>query len=150
MAKKKSKGRRKKPAFSVLNALEAYAYATIMTEGIAGTSPFGLILGDTDLGMQTNSTGLGAAGSWDSMRGSQQLGTTTVGAGEISLGDMVKEPAMALGQMQSNFRSNIIPMAVAAFTVRIGFKFGKRALRGPISSVNRNIVRPALGHSIRL
>jgi hypothetical protein len=150
MAKKKGKGRRRKPAFSILNALEAYTYATIMTEGIAGTSPFGLILGDTDLGMSQSTTGLGAAGSWDSMRGSQQLGSTMTGAGEISLGDMMKEPGLALGQMQSNFRSNIVPMALAAFTVRIGFKFGKRALRGPISSVNRNIVKPALGAGIRL
>lgn len=149
MAKRKTK-RRKKAAFSILNALEAYSYATIMTEGIAGTSPFGLILGDTNLAGTTNSTGLAADGTWDSMRGSQTLSTSVTGAGEISLGDMMKEPGLALATMQSNFMSNIIPMSVAAFTVRIGFKFGKRALRGPISSVNRSIIKPALGAGIRL
>ena len=47
MAKRKRKTRRSR-AFSVLNALEAYVYANILTEGVAGTSPIGLITGDTD------------------------------------------------------------------------------------------------------
>jgi len=143
MARKKKRSRRRQ-SFSILNALEAYAYATIMTEGVAGTSPIGFITGEGDLGMSVTTTG------GDSWRGSQTLSTEMVGAGEISLADLAKEPGMALTTMSANFQNNLLPMAIAGVTTRIGFKFGKRLLRGPISSVNRNIIKPALGAGIRL
>jgi len=52
--------------------------------------------------------------------------------------------------MGMNFSNNLLPMAIAGFTTAISFKVGKRLLRGPISSVNRNIIKPALGAGIRL
>jgi len=52
MARKKKRSRRR-PAFSILNALEAYVYATILTEGVAGTGPIGFITGEGDLGYTT-------------------------------------------------------------------------------------------------
>ena len=147
MARRKTKRRRRAKSFSVLNALEAYAYATIMTEGVAGTSPWGFVTGATDIGTVTTRTGLGMG---EYGRGSQQLSTVNVGTGEISLGDLAQEPALALSTMSANFQSNIIPMALSAFGVRIGFKVGKRLLRAPIASVNRSIIKPALGAGIRL
>ena len=139
-ARKKKRTYRRK-SFSVLNALEAYVYATILTEGVAGTSPIGLITGATDLGTKMTSVGMGS-------RPEQTLQVT--GAGEISLGDILSEPQLALSTMSSNFQSNLAPMAIAAFTTSMTFRIGKRLLRRPINNINRNIMKPALGAGIKL
>jgi len=114
-----------------------------MTEGIAGTSPWGFITGSADL-----------KGSFQGQFMQYATGETgaveVTGAGEISLGDLATNPGTALTQMGMNFQANLLPMSIAGFTTAIGFKVGKRLLRGPISSVNRNIIVPALGKGIRL
>ena len=94
MAKKKRRTRRRS-SFSVLNALEAYVYATILTEGVAGTSPIGLITGATDIGSTVlkTSTGLGSEMS---------MSTVVTGADAISLGDIATEPALAFSSNQQN------------------------------------------------
>ena len=140
---RKKKTRRKKPAFSILNAIEALAYGSLITEGVAGTSLSGFLFGDTNLGMTTTTTG-------DSWHGSQTLSTNIVGAGEISLGDIITEPSLAISTMTTNFQNNILPMALGAFGISVTFRVGKRLLRKPISSVNRNLIKPALGAGIRL
>jgi len=140
---RKKKTRRKKPAFSILNAIEALAYGSLITEGVAGTSITGFLFGDTNLGMQTTTTS-------DSWHGTQTLSTNLVGEGEISLGDIVTEPSLAISQMTQNFQANVLPMALAAFGISVSFRVGKRLLRKPISSVNRNLIKPALGAGIRL
>ena len=146
MAKKKRRSRRR-AAFSVLNALEAYVYATILTEGIAGTSPIGMITGATDLSRQTTSTSLGM-GTFG--RDMQTLSTTVRGAQAISLGDIATEPGLAFSTMANNFQANLVPMAFAAFGTSFTFRIGKRLLRRPINNVNRNLIKPALGAGIKL
>jgi len=122
MAKKRKRSRRRN-TFSVINALEAYVYATILTEGVAGTSPIGLLTGATDIGSTTlkTSTGLGS-----------EIGLTTVvtGADAISLGDIATEPALAFSTMASNFQANLVPMAFAAFGTSFTFRIGKRLYAG--------------------
>lgn len=146
MAKKKRRSRRR-AAFSVLNALEAYVYATILTEGIAGTSPIGMITGATDLSRQTTSTSLGM-GTFG--RNMQTLSSTVTGAQAISLGDIATEPGLAFSTMANNFQANLVPMAFAAFGTSFTFRIGKRLLRRPINNVNRNLIKPALGAGIKL
>ena len=138
MAKRKSKRRRSRKSFSVLNALEAYVYATILTEGVAGTSPMGLITGATDLKSTVTTGGVG--------RGDMVIS----GQGEISLGDIMSNPSLALDTMATNFQSNLAPMAIAAFSTSMAFRIGKRVLRRPIANINRNIMKPALGAGIKL
>lgn len=134
---KKRKSRRAK-SFSVINALEAYVYATILTEGVAGTSPWGFITGASDIVQRTHYTGV-------------QEGTTSwSGTGEISVGDLMTEPSVALDTMANNFQSNLAPMAIAAFGTSITFRIGKKLLRRPIANINRNIMKPALGAGIKL
>ena len=144
MAKKRKRSRRRS-SFSVINALEAYVYATILTEGVAGTSPIGLLTGATDLtqvsGMLTKQQTSGDFGGG---------GMITVGGDAISLGDIATEPALAFSTMANNFQANLIPMAFAAFGTSFTFRIGKRLLRRPISNINRNIIKPALGAGIRL
>jgi len=144
MPRKKRKTRRSR-AFSVLNALEAYVYATILTEGVAGTSPVGFLTGDADLGMKS-----GTASGRPLWTGQTAEGLQIVGSGEISLGDLISEPGLAISQMAGNFQSNLAPMAIAAFGTSVTFRIGKRLLRKPINNINRNIMKPALGAGIKL
>jgi len=129
---------------SILNALEAYTYASILTEGVAGTSPYGMITGATDIGTASvaNDPGVGGYGVTYSMQ--------TVGATEISLGDIVSNPGIALSEMSKNLQNNLVPMAVASLTTGVAFRFGKRLLRRPINNINRNIMKPLLGAGIKL
>ena len=138
--RRKRKTRRSR-SFSLINALEAYTYASILSEGVAGTSPWGMITGATDLGYTTESTGMGAY---------SQMIQTPVGAGEISLGDIVSQPGQALSVMSTNLQNNLVPMAVASLVTGVGFRFGKRLLRRPIGNINRNIMKPLLGAGIKL
>ena len=101
--RRKSRKRRARRSFSLLNALESYTYAAIITENVAGTSPWGLLTGKT-----------------------------------------------ALGIMSANFQTNLIPMAIQAATVGVGFRIGKRLLRMPLANINRNLVKPMLGAGIRI
>ena len=141
MARRKKAKRRSKPAFSILNAIEALAYGSLLTEGIAGTSITGFIFGDKDLGM----VNVAAADSWNT---STHL--ELQGAGEISLADIVSEPSLAITTMTNNFQANILPMALAAFGISITFRIGRRLLRRPLASVNKNLITPALGKGIRM
>jgi len=145
----KSKRRRGPRSVSLLNALEAYTYGAILSEGIAGTSPWGLLTGATDIGYATSTS---YADGWGAGYAGYQPTTSTVavGTGQISLGDIISEPGQALGVMTSNFQSNMIPMAVQSLAVGVGFRFGKRLLRRPLANINRNIMKPMLGAGIKL
>ena len=98
----------------------------------------GLITGATDLKSTVTTGGVG--------RGDLVIS----GQGEISLGDIMSNPSLALDTMATNFQSNLAPMAIAAFTTSMAFRIGKRVLRRPISNINRNIMKPALGAGIKL
>jgi len=139
----KSKRSRRKPAFKILNALEALVYTGILTTGIAGTSPWGFITGKGDLAYTEV-----ASGSWEDAYKSGTLEMT--GQGELSLADIMKEPGLAIAQMSTNFGNNLAPMAIAAFTTGVTFSVGRRLLRRPINNINRNIMKPMLGAGIKL
>ena len=70
--------------------------------------------------------------------------------GQVTLQDLVKNPQDAIQSMASMFQSNLIPMATAAFTTSISFRIGRKLLRMPINNINRNLIRPALGRTVRL
>lgn len=142
--RRRTKRRRGPRAVSLINALEAYTYASILSEGLAGTSPWGMLTGSTDIGqsMVTVNPGMGGYGITQELR--------TVGASEISLGDVVSNPGLALSEMSKNLQSNLIPMAVASLVTGVSFRFGKRLLRRPIANINRNIMKPLLGAGVKL
>ena len=98
-----------------------------------------MITGATDIGTVQRSEGLGSI-----------MYSETVGAKEISLGDIVSNPGLALGEMANNLQSNLVPMAVSSLVTGISFRFGKRILRRPIGNINRNIMKPLLGAGIKL
>lgn len=138
MVRRKAKPKRRRSrAISALNLLESYTYASILSQGLAGTSPVGMITGQTDIYAPSASQ---LAVNPMSYRNPDQV---------VSLGDIINQPSLAVGALQSNFMSNYQAMAVQAFGTRLAFKFGKRLLRQPIANVNRNIMKP-LGVGIKL
>lgn len=130
----KRKSRRGPKTISILNAMEAYAYANLLSTGLMGTTPWEAITGKSDIG-------------YTQMSGSTAM--TLVGADKISLSEIVSSPDLALATMQNNFMNNYQSMAIQAASISIGFRLGKRLLRKPLASVNRNLVKP-LGLGVRL
>ena len=130
--RKKSKRRRGPKMFSVISAIESYAYANLLTEGLAGNSPVGFITGGSDIAY-----------------GSSNGVMTVSGAGQLSLSEIITHPTTAFTGMQANFMQNYQTMAVQAIGIGVGFKVAKKLLRRPISNVNRNIMKP-LGIGIKL
>jgi len=132
----KRKAPRRSRAVSALNVLESYMYANILTQGLAGSSPIEMVTGASDL-----------------RQNQQTIGSSTYtfvsGAGQISLGDIVQSPGLALETLSDNFMSNYQNMAVQSILTGLTFKFGKKLLRRPISNINRNLMKP-LGVGIKL
>jgi len=144
MARRKKSTRRRSPkTTSLLNVAEAYAQANVLTSGALGTTPVGFVMGATDLGMQRQAS---IGGGY---LGSASTSMQAVGGGAISLGDIVSQPDQAFGIIQSNVMGNWQEMIVQSAGINIGFRLGKRLLRRPISSVNRNIFKQ-LGIGVRL
>ena len=129
--RKKAKRRRSPKTISLLNIAESYAYASVLTGGLMGNSPVGILGFD----------GSGAAG------GAGYGMTTTNGA--MTLSSIVSDPGTSFDSMSANFMANYQAMAVSAIGIGITFKFAKKLLRKPISNVNRNLMKP-LGIGVRL
>jgi len=139
VAKRKKAPRRRKKEFSLWDAGVAIGNLTILTEGALGTSPLSFITGKQDLGTKTSS-------GWGDMvlAGS----TSVVGAEEISLADLLSEPALAYSQIANNMRSNAMGMAVTAVGFNVGAKVIRRLLRQPINSSNKMIRQLGMGVKI--
>lgn len=133
MARRKKTTRRRSPkTFKIINAIEAYAYANLLTQGIAGSGPVGFLTGGSDISM-------------DYSNGALQV----TGADQLSLSEIVTNPGAAFAGMQTNFMANYQNMAVQAVTISIGFRLAKRLLRKPINTVNRELIKP-LGIGVAL
>jgi hypothetical protein len=139
MAPRRKKKRVVRRSFSLLNALESYTYASILSQGIAGTTPFGMLTGEGDLGTTP---------IYDGRLGVSDMVVT--GQDQISLADIAKNPGLAFSEMGKNLQANIVPMAVASLMTGVSFRFGRRLLRRPLSNINRNLVKPMLGAGIRI
>ena len=113
MARRRTKTKRRSgpKAMSVINAMEAYAYANLLSQGLAGTSPYNFLTGSSDIGYSTVS-------------GSTEM--TLMGAEQISLSELVTSPDLAFGAMQTNFANNYQAMAIQAATIGISFRLGKK------------------------
>jgi len=134
MARRRAaKRRRRSRTFSILNGIEAYTYASILTNGAFGTTPFGFFKGEGDVTYQAYGAGAGY-----------------YGLDQISLMDIVKEPGQALQVASNNLQSSLVPMAIQSMLVSVGFRLGKRLLSRPIGNINRNIMTPLLGKTIKV
>ena len=146
MARRKAKKRsRRTRTFSILGAVESYAYASILTEGLFDATPVEFLTAGDNI----------YQGSWnpDTVQTyflqNPQAGAD-YGANPLSLRDIISNPGFAANAIIGRGRANVIPMVFSAATVNIGMRLFKRALRKPLANVNRNLVKPMLGAGIRL
>lgn len=140
MARKmKTKRTRRRKSFSLLNAAESYVYLDIIMRGTTGTGPVGFFTGDYDI-KQVTDPGLGMGV------------TSTYGASQVSLRDLLNDPGLSLQAIGSNLMDSqrVANMAIASLLTSVSFRVGKRLLRNPINNVNRNIVRPMLGAGVKI
>ena len=129
--RKKSRRRRSPKTISLLNIAESYAYATVLTGGVMGNSPVGVL-------------------GFDGSAGGAGYGmTTTNGAGSMTLTSIVSDPGSSFDTMSANFMANYQAMAVSAIGIGLTFKFAKKLLRKPIANVNRNLLSP-IGIGVKL
>lgn len=141
MARRKAKSRpRRSRAISILNVLESYSYASILSMGALGSSPYEAVFGEGDI----SSTAINPI-----YGGGSEAYQMASGAQAISLSDMIKNPTAALNTVTGNVMQNWQAMAAQTFFVGFGFKFGKRLMRRPLANVQRNLIKP-LGLGIRI
>lgn len=126
--RKKATRRRRAKTISLINLAESYAYASILTGGVMGNSPVGVL-------------GFDSAGA-----GSTAMTTTN---GGVTLSSIVSDPGTSFDSMQSMFMANYQAMAVSAIGVSITMKFARKLLAKPIRNVNRNLMAP-LGIGVRI
>jgi|TARA_R110002074_G_scaffold264775_1_gene436933 hypothetical protein len=133
----KRKAPRRSRGISVLNTLESYAYASILSRGLMGNSPLGVISGGSDI--RAPSAAYTAGGG----------SLTYVNADNtVSLSEIISSPDLALQAISQNAMANWQYMAGASFATGFGFRLGKKLLRRPLSNVQRNIVVPLLGKGV--
>jgi len=145
--RRKATRRRRSRSFSILNAVESYAYASIMTQGLFDASPVEFLTGSD------NVTESGLALTPDQTQNyfpnNPNLGAT-YGANPLSLADIVGNPSFAANAIIGRGRANALGMAMQAATVSVSMRLFKRLLRRPISNIQRNLIKPALGAGVRL
>ena len=126
--RKKAIRRRRAKTISLMNLAESYAYASLITGGVMGNSPVGVL-------------GFEGAGA-----GSTAMTTTN---GGLTLQSIISDPGTSFDSMQANFMANYQAMAVSAIGIGVTMKFAKKLLRKPIANVNRNLMSP-LGIGVRI
>jgi len=148
MVRRKAKTRRRGTrSFSILNAIESYAYANILTRGMFAANPVEFLTGEGDLAPSATWTESGLYGSTSWLVDGTGGGP---GATPMSLADLIKSPSYALAVTTYRAQANLPSMLMQSLGTGIGFRVLKRVLRAPISNVNRNIVRPIMGKTVRL
>ena len=149
MAPRKKKTRRRSSrTFRVLNAVEAYLYANVLSMGLFNTSPLGFLTGPGDITNKSDFSYNAVVTQFGNSITSP--GYASVGADQISLMDIINNPTYALATAQGRGTANLIGMAMQAATIGVGMRVAKSLLRRPIASVNRNIMKPLCARSVAL
>jgi len=68
----------------------------------------------------------------------------------VSLGELIQSPDLAFQALSSNVMNNWKSAFVETLAVGVSFRFGKRLLSRPINNINRNIMKPLLGSTIKI
>ena len=131
MARRKKAPRRRR-TFSILNALESLIYANILTENIAGANVAQFVLGNQAPG------GSGSGFNYGGLGGSGQ-----------SIAEIIKDPSLLM-VMANRGSQNFVNIVAQSFMTGLAFRFGKRLMRRQLSSISRNLIKPALGAGVRL
>ena len=117
MARRKAAPRRRRPkVISLLNIGEGIAQANIVTQAFLGTSAIGFVLDDP---MQPG----------------------------VSIRDAIQNPQKLSDKLgQTMTFENVAMTAFQSAVLNVGFRFGRRALRGSVNKFNSSVMSPlALG-----
>ncbi len=136
MARKAKQIRRRRQAFNISKFAENFVQAEILVRGTTGGGIMSFVTGATDLGESSYISGI--------QSGQLQYSTRTAGAEQISLGDLVSEPALALQTMYTNGAANLVPMALSSIGTRVGFRLFRTVLSPQRRALN-DLARQVLG-----
>ena len=140
--------RRRARSFSILGAIESYAYLSILTEGLFSATPTEWLFSPGNL---TEASGkLTPAQTSSFFMTYPDMGGELYGANPLSLRDIMQDPGFAANAILGRGQANLVGMAMQAATVSVGMRLFKRLLRRPLSNIQRNHVKPALGAGVRL
>ena len=144
MARRRTKPKRRRSrAFSILNAAETYLYASTLSYGALGGSPWAVITGEDDIPASATNVNSIYAQAAQGGYGPDSW------ASPISLRELINNPNASLAAMQGNVARNLVPMIIQSTMIGVSFKLGKRLLRKPISATNRGL-KMALGAGVKL
>jgi hypothetical protein len=76
------------------------------------------------------------------------VGVDVPGAAQVSLGDLLGNPAASLPQLQRNLMNNYQAILVGSFFTALSFKVAKKVLAKPIRKINTGLFgkRGIIGH----
>jgi len=145
MARRRRRKRvRRQAGIKILNILESYTYASILSNGIMGADPLTVITDPANIeSYSATDRGWLMAGRRNSWAMEPQ--SLRAGSQVVSLGDIITKPGDSLAVMVGNTKNSLLPMAAMSITTGIAFRLGRRLLRKPIANVNRNIMKPIFG-----
>lgn len=148
MAPRKKKATRRRPTgFRVISAIESYAYTSIITQGLFDANPVEFLTGADNV--TSSALALTPAQTQSYFQMNPNLGAD-YGANPLSLRDIVGNPGFAANAIIGRGMANGINMALQAATVNVGFRLFKNMLRRPLSNIQRNLIKPAFGATVRL
>jgi hypothetical protein len=105
-----------------------YGNLAILTQGIAGTSPYGMITSGTD--------------TYDAS------GAYATGGAAVSLGDILSNPSAAFATMNANVSQNAAAMMIQSITFNAGAKIFRKIMKAPFREANKVIKPLGLGVSL--
>ena len=145
--RRKKTRRRRTRSFSILNAVESYAYASILTQGLFDASPMEfLTAGDN---VTSGALALTPTQTQNYFLDNPTKGAM-YGANPLSLREIINNPGFAANAVVGRGRANAVSMAFQAATVSVSLRIFKRLLRRPLSNLQRNLVKPLIGPGVRL
>ena len=145
--KKKAARRRRSTGFRVISAIESYAYTSVITQGLFDASPVQFLTGADNV--TDSALALTPEQTQSYFQMNPNLGAD-YGANPLSLRDIVGNPGFAANAIIGRGMANGINMALQAATINVGFRLFKNMLKRPLSNIQRNLIKPAFGATVRL
>ena len=118
---------RRRKTFSIVNGIFSLAYANILSTGLFGTNLLTFFLGRTTAG----------------------YGGGFVSGPGIGIKELLTNGS-TMGQIVDNLSANLPNMLIQSVMLGVTERVFKSVMRRPLANVNRNIVTPLLGRSVRL
>ena len=147
-SRRKTRQRRSKRGFNIVNALELYVQTDVITSNVMGTNPFTALTGmeqyttggGKGFGAQPVTTQIGYYPQGASVTLPELLGFDKMtSAGSVNRSVSIGQ---GLDTMKANFQANLFPMLIQSIGVRAGFAIGKKLMSKQRSFINNKVLKP--------